>query len=346
MAAHSAIDALTGNGRILAIAVILSMLAACQSTTGPKVPGAWISPIGQNHPLAGRIWKAEEGRFVSVETMMTEIESAQFVLTGEKHDNPDHHLIQARLIETLHRRERGPVTVIEMVTTEQQADLDAFQKGHPASAQGLDDVLKWSESGWPDWSIYRPVFETALATGRRISAASMPRPSLRAIAKDGTAALGTAEVDRLGLTKPLPEELRERLRVEIIESHCGMAHESMIDPLATVLAVRDAFMAHALIEAVGGDDDVAVLIAGGGHARTDIAVPWHLLRAKPTARVVSIGLVEVTTGQDDPGAYAQRFGSDRNPFDYVWFTARADDTDPCEKYADQLKKMRHGTGNE
>jgi len=29
--------------------------------------------------------------------------------------------------------------------------------------------------------------------------------------------------------------------------------------------------------------------------------------------------------------YAARFGAARLPFDYVWFTARADNVDPCAR---------------
>jgi len=28
------------------------------------------------------------------------------------------------------------------------------------------------------------------------------------------------------------------------------------------------------------------------------------------------------------------------PFDYVWFTPRVDESDPCEKFREQLEKMR------
>jgi hypothetical protein len=39
--------------------------------------------------------------------------------------------------------------------------------------------------------------------------------------------------------------------------------------------------------------------------------------------------VEVATGRTAPTDYAERFGGPRLPFDYVWFTARADAPDPC-----------------
>jgi uncharacterized iron-regulated protein len=64
-----------------------------------------------------------------------------------------------------------------------------------------------------------------------------------------------------------------------------------------------------------------VLIAGNGHVRKDRGVPWYLAQLRPAARIVSIGLIEVEDDLDDAG--------DDLPYDYVWFTPRVDDADPC-----------------
>ena len=86
-----------------------------------------------------------------------------------------------------------------------------------------------------------------------------------------------------------------------------------------------------------------VLIAGNGHSRADRGVPWYLGRGAAGAAIVSVGLLEVVPGEDDPAAYAASFGAEDLPFDFVWFTPRVDDQDPCEVYAEQLRraKQRH-----
>jgi hypothetical protein len=50
-------------------------------------------------------------------------------------------------------------------------------------------------------------------------------------------------------------------------------------------------------------------------------VPWYLARIRPDARIVSVGLLEVVDGLDSVPAEL--------PFDYVWFTPRAGDGEPC-----------------
>ncbi|MDP6175397.1 MAG: ChaN family lipoprotein, partial [Rhodospirillales bacterium] len=78
-------------------------LGAC---AGPQ--GDWVSPLDQGHPLAGRIWQVSPGRFVEPTQVEQAAEAADFVLAGEKHDNLDHHLLQARLLKSLIRAGRHP----------------------------------------------------------------------------------------------------------------------------------------------------------------------------------------------------------------------------------------------
>ncbi|MGH7345804.1 MAG: ChaN family lipoprotein, partial [Candidatus Rokuibacteriota bacterium] len=51
----------------------------------------------------------------------------------------------------------------------------------------------------------------------------------------------------------------------------------------------------------------------------------------PDASIASVAFVEVDAAAEKPGEYAKRIGSDALPFDYVWFTPKVDDDDPCEK---------------
>jgi uncharacterized iron-regulated protein len=111
--------------------------------------------------------------------------------------------------------------------------------------------------------------------------------------------------------------------------------------MVTVLTVRDALMASTLARSthVTGAD-AAVLIAGIGHTRSDRRVPWHLRHLLPREKILSIGLIEVRNGETNSDSYAAAFQTERLPFDYVWFTSRADAGDPCEKYRDELQRAK------
>jgi hypothetical protein len=101
-------------------------------------------------------------------------------------------------------------------------------------------------------------------------------------------------------------------------------------------------MARRLQEAARGSDG-GVLIAGNGHVRRDRGVPFYLEGARTSRSqggvffggdVASVGILEVMRGKHDPAAYS------RGAFDYVWFTSRVDNVDPCEKFREQLERMR------
>jgi uncharacterized iron-regulated protein len=85
-------------------------------------------------------------------------------------------------------------------------------------------------------------------------------------------------------------------------------------------------MAQVLISA--GGKDGAVLIAGGGHVRLDRGVPYQLARTAPGVSVASLVLREVRHGETNPKVYAAEEG----PFDFMWFTPRGSDADPCADF--------------
>ncbi len=340
-----------GMTRILVLTIaILCAASAARGGEDPGAPGTpggapWVSAHARGHPLAGRIWQPLTNRFVTPEAAVAEIGQARFVLLGEKHDNPDHHRIQAWLVARMIAAGRRPAVAFEMFTADQQAVLDEHLSAQPKDAAGIGAAVNWAESGWPDWEHYQPIAQAALDGGAAILAASLPRPLLRRLSRQGISVLGEERVVALGLDRPLPEDLVAPLREEIALSHCGQLPESMIEPMVTVMTARDALMAEVLRRgATLPGHDGAVLITGKGHARNDFGVPFHLRRwvrrNGGNATIVSLGLIEVAEGLTEPAAYAEYLGARDLSFDFVWFTPIADPEDPCAKYAEQLQRAR------
>ena len=115
----------------------------------------------------------------------------------------------------------------------------------------------------------------------------------------------------------------------------------MIGPMVTIQRVKDAYMAGVLkhgLEARGRDG--VVLIAGDGHVSRDYGVPWHLRRLVPGRRIAVVALLEVQDDATTPEPYGAHFGTRPPPVDYLWFTPRADNSDPCETYAEQLRRAK------
>jgi uncharacterized iron-regulated protein len=312
----------------------LCALAACapaapRSTISEPNHARWLSPLGRDHPLAGKVWEPGPGRFLAVEEALARLAGADIALLGETHDNADHHRFQALIVESLIGRGKRPAVAFEMIDRDLNPRIALHLALDPKDGAGLGEAVGWANRGWPNWTFYRPIAQAALDAGLPVKGANLPRALTRASTQpDG---LG-AEWSRLGLETPLPEPLLAALKRDLNLGHCGMLPEQSLEPMTRSQRARDGAMALTLAETLeAGEAKAAVLIAGAGHARTDYAVPYHLRRLAPDRKILSLALVEVRDGETDPRGYGSMF-------DLVWFTARANDTDHCADLAKRMKK--------
>jgi uncharacterized iron-regulated protein len=320
-------------------ALVVAALSGCATIAGPPPTGSpWASEVERGHRLVGMIWDVRAARFVSEPTLVDGLARGRFVLLGEKHDNADHHRLEARLVRALVAAGRHPAVLFEMLDADQAPALARFLGSHPADASGLDAAIDWKASGWPDWTWYRPIADAALAARLPIGAANLSRATTRSLAREGGGALDPREAARLGLDRPLAPVIEAQMADEVRAAHCGTVPEPTVSRMVLVQRARDANMGARMVEA--GREDGAVLITGFGHARIDRGVPAQLAWQSPGASVVSVAFLEVSAGLVEAGAYAAVFEGGVLPFDYVWFTPRVDDADPCEKFKEQLPAPR------
>src|SRR5512146_211964 len=97
----------------------------------------WQSQVGRDRPLVGRIWDVERARFVDASSAFDDLATARFVLLGERHDNPDHHALQARVVRELVARGRRPAVAFEMLGTDQADVVTRQVASAPDDAAGI-----------------------------------------------------------------------------------------------------------------------------------------------------------------------------------------------------------------
>ena len=275
---------------------------------------------------------------MSADTLMAALSAAPFVLLGEKHDNPDHHALQAWVLAALAGAGRRPAVALEMIGADQAPALAAYLAQPGADAAGLGPAIGWDKTGWPAWPLYQPIAAVALAHGLPIVAGGMARATQRSVGRDGLGAQTVEFRTRLDLNHDYTPPAAASLRRELAASHCGLLPDAALARMSDVQRTVDAHMALSMVEA--GAVDGAVLIAGGGHVRRDRAVPWHLARLAPGRNVATLGFIEVDADRNDPRAYGIDSESGAPLFDFVWFTPRVDDIDPCAKNREQLERLR------
>ncbi len=303
----------------------------------------WRTPIGRDNPLVGRVWVPARQRFLGPAALVPRLRRARFVILGERHDNPDHHLMQARLLRGLVGAGRWPAVAFEMLDTDQSAPLKRFLAGSPHSAAGLGAAVKWHEHGWPAWSMYAPIAQVALDHHLPIAAAELPLSSVRAVMEHGFRALEPALARRLRLRRRWPAGRVAAMRRRMQRDHCDLLPARLLPRMVLAQRLRNAFMAMRLRQSATRDG--AVLITGAGHARTDAGVPLALReQGVAPGQIVSVAMVEVQPGNATPSSYAHEFGASRLPFDYVVFTPGARRTDPCIGLRRRLQKRHGGKG--
>ena len=275
---------------------------------------------------------------------------SDIVLLGEVHDNPSHHAIRGGLAVQLSGMRRiggslpSTALVFEHIRADQQPALDQFAEFNAkarrlGTAGDLFRLLDWDKSGWPDQKIFEPLFSAAIAGKLPILPGDPPRERVRAIAKGGDAALTDDERQRFKLDQPLDAKLQDALLGELEASHCGLMPKSAFGNMAVAQRYRDAHLADALAKAAD-KHGAAILLAGNGHVRKDRGVPSYLSRMAPDRKVVSVMLLEVEDGRNEPEAYIPRDPDGKPAVDYVLFTPRAERKDPCAEMRERFGKHK------
>ena len=305
--------------------MLLAGLTAC--ATARVAVGPWQAPLGREDPLVGRVWDVRAARFVTPDAMVRELTAARFVLLGEKHDNPDHHQIQAVVLRALLATGRRPVVAFEMFTPDDAPAIARYLAAAPRDAAGLGAAVDWKRSGWPDWGLYQPIAQAALDAGVPIVAANLTPATARALARGQRSALPADLAERYALDQPPPTALQAALTTEIREAHCGHFPADRVDGMVLAQRARDSALAESLLAGPDG----GVLIAGTGHVRNDRGVPSYLGMRAPDATIATLAPLEVQAERTQPADYAAAYGG-ALPFDWVWFTPRMDDDDSCARF--------------
>jgi uncharacterized iron-regulated protein len=300
----------------------------------------WQAPLRQDHPLVGQIWDVAAGEFIDSAALVDRLRGGRFVLLGEKHDNPDHHRLQAWLLRALIAAGRRPAVGFEMFTVDDAPAITRQLAAHPTDAVGLAEAVNWQRSGWPDWAMYQPIAEAALQAKLPVVATNLAPATARSVGQSGATALDTALAARIRLDHPLGADTMAAMAEEIREAHCGHAPDQRVEAMILVQRARDAQMAESLVAA--GQQDGAVLIAGAGHVRRDYGIPVYLAQRAAGASVTSMAFLEVSQDRLNAPDYAARFRRQTLPFDYIWYTPRVDEDDPCAAFEEQLKKLQQG----
>lgn len=247
------------------------------------------------------------------------VEHADYIAIGERHDNPEHHRLQAELVAAL--SPRG--IAFEMIPQDLENAANKV-RADGGSRDDLGEALKWAESNWPDWSLYAPIVEAA--PDAYIAGGGISKAALGSVYSKGASGVGEDLAQRYRLANPLPEALQKDLLDLQFAAHCELVDREKLGAMVEVQRAWDAAYAEAWWRAGQEGGGRSVLICGNEHARLDRGAPAYLAEAFPGAKIASIGLLE---------------GDETESEDVfsITLSARAPERDdPCKAMRDAIKK--------
>jgi uncharacterized iron-regulated protein len=247
---------------------------------------------------------------VTADDFARRIAGIDVVILGEVHDNAAHHAFQAEVVEAI-----GPSAIVFEMVTAEEARL--VTPDLVADADALSEALGWAASGWPDFSMYYPLFLQAARTAAL--GAEVPRDVARAAFAEGAAAVFPGDAARFGLADLLDPGEQATREAEQQEAHCNALPEDILPGFVEAQRLRDAALAEAALDALETHGAPVVIVTGNGHARTDWGVPALLARAAPEVTVFALGQFEAA-----PEAPV--------PFDAWTVADPVDRPDPCAAF--------------
>ena len=307
---------------MLTFAAACALLPVAASRLLPDEARAWISPHFAANPVIGKVFDQHGPTSLTIADVISRATGAKFVMLGEIHPNPDHHRLQAEVLNAMIKAGRKPAVVFEMVKRSQQPILDGLMASAPADSSTIAAQLDWANSGWPDFALYEPLFTLALQNGLTLKAGNIGRDLIRRIGGREGPPLTSAERTEFSPQPALPATAEQALLAVIKSAHCNMLPDTMLPMMRDIQRARDAVMAAAMLDPAQADG--AVLIAGSGHARLDWGAGQIVEQAAP-GKLLSIAMDEVSddTSPPDGGMASHHF---------TIMTPRFDVTDRCAQF--------------
>ncbi len=220
--------------------------------------------------------ETRRGRPLTVSQLPAYLKDTTFILVGEQHDNAQHHLFQAQVIETLVQAGRSVIVGMEMFDRTKQYPLNLWTLNRLTESEFIE-LSDWRNQWGFDFALYRPIFEVVYRYRLRLVALNVPRTLVRRVAREGWDSIPPEE--RLGLPDLDLSQRDHRILFEsLIGGHPVGSPQSANFYSAQV--VWDTGMAQSAIQylerTVPSPHLAFVILAGNGHVMYDAGISLRI----------------------------------------------------------------------
>ncbi|MDP6180717.1 MAG: ChaN family lipoprotein, partial [Desulfatiglandales bacterium] len=240
--------------------VFLTMQGCAGKVSKPSratIPGV------SGHFKVGQILDLKTGKVLSFDQLIDQIASKEIIFIGEVHDNPEHHLIQAQIIQALMGRFSLVTIAMEFFQKSQQPSLDRYLQRELTESEFLKEV-DWKGRWGFDYHFYRPLVLSARQHGSRILAINAPNDIVKKVAREGLKGLDENERKKLPKEIDLSNKAHRAYLREIYEKH---SHNDLkkFETFYEAQCVWEDTMAHNLAEHLSQNKRKLVVFTGIGH---------------------------------------------------------------------------------
>jgi len=340
------------------ILLILPIILSCTMQTESIKRTDPLKSMKRTDPLIGKIIDSKTQAEMDFESLIKEISTYDVIYLSEKHDNPEHHQIQHRIIKRLAEDNLKPIIGFEFFAMEDTPDLlnfiDSGKAHHSIKTEkaieaDLRKKLSWDTQSDEMWYYYFDLLNLARNESLQVAGIDLPSTLKRRITRKGIEGLSPIEREQIFSTH-LSDNIYKNYMFSIFKSaHCGMPQGKMQEKLYTTWMARNDKMALSISRLHQYNKGPVVIIIGGGHTEYGLAVINRVAAIDKTIKQVNIGLTEISVKPSKLEEYLlplELKGYRKAPLaDYFWFTQRVSYTDPCEKFKDILEKMKNQKGD-
>ncbi|MCA1786501.1 MAG: ChaN family lipoprotein [Desulfobacteraceae bacterium] len=331
---------------ILAVCLLLPMIQSCATTVKTSV---------KHDPLVGKILETSSGEMVSFSALMHDIMDHDVIYLSEKHDNPMHHAIQHRIIQHLVETGRSPALGFEFFAVHDTPLLLNFvDSGNHLHGKKYDAMIEthlrrqldWERQSDRMWKYYFDLLTRAKDNRLMAVGLDLPGSLKRRITRKGMADITDFEKTLIFSTDLDNPAYAKHMKTIFAEVHCGMGDDAMRNRLYDTWKARNDTMARSITRLANQTTGPVVVIIGNGHTEYGLGVVDRVRHLNAGLSQVNLALTEIRHAGNH-GLYLSPLDLDGfepvPPADYIWFTQRVSDEDPCRAFREKRKQMKSAT---
>lgn len=323
----------------------ISIIQSCATTK---------KTLMRNDPLIGKIINTQSSQITDFESLIKDISAYDVIYLSEKHDNPEQHHIQQRVILRLIETGLNPTIGFEFFSMDNTPDLlnfvDSGKVSHSKKIEKIIEIdlrkkLRWDTQSDQMWQYYYNLLSIAKNEKLQVAGIDLPGTLKKRITRKGINGITPIEKEQVFSTQLSDEAYKDYMFSIFKAVHCGMGHGKMQARLYDTWVARNDKMAHSITRLYKHGKGPIIIIIGGGHTEYGLGVINRVAAIDRTISQVNIALREISVNPSELLDYILPLELEGfkkvPPADFLWFTQRVSYSDPCEEFKKSLQKMKN-----